>query len=133
MQPTITDTPVPNQLVAGDSATLACMEAQKASQGLITSDFSTKHAGSHSLLPAATIIEAPRPGGLFIHQIPTLTEQACQEASSRYVLTHFSLIYSTELDYRILAPEAALLGAAHVDADDNNTDEDNEANEPMRQ
>ncbi|KAB5587483.1 hypothetical protein CTheo_9078 [Ceratobasidium theobromae] len=58
------------------------MQNQKASQGLITSFFTSKSAPrpSTTLLPAATILQAPRTGGPNVHRMPTSTELARQEA-----------------------------------------------------
>lgn len=99
MQFTITDAPIPKRPVAGGSATLARMETQKSSKGLITSYFETRRAASNSLLPAAQIVEPPRMGGRSVHHIPTPTEQARREATSQFVpLTSFSTTYLTQLN-----------------------------------
>ncbi|KAG9095659.1 hypothetical protein FRC06_009565 [Ceratobasidium sp. 370] len=79
----ITETVIPSRRVGGGAAMLARMQAQKASSGSVASMARSPSSSSTTLLPSATIVEAPRTGGPSVHRILTANEQAREGATLR--------------------------------------------------
>ncbi|KAG9084891.1 hypothetical protein FRC06_003847 [Ceratobasidium sp. 370] len=77
----ITEIVIPSRRVSGGVAMLACMQALKASSSSVTSMARSLSSSSTTLLPPATIVEAPQTGGPSVHHIPTANEQACEGAT----------------------------------------------------